>query len=66
MAIEDMMEQTSTKRSRWYLVPANNKPFARLAVFSILTDRLGEGVSLEPRPLDPKPAKAASRLLDVK
>ena len=66
VAIEDMMERTSTKRSRWYLVPANNKPYGRLAVFSILTDRCGEGVPLEPRPLDPELAKAASRLLDVK
>ena len=62
VAIEDMMEQTSTKRSRWYLVPANNKPFARLAVFRIVTERLSAGVSLEPRPLDPKTAKAASHL----
>jgi AMP-polyphosphate phosphotransferase len=62
-AIEDMMEQTSAKCSRWYLVPANNKPFARLAAFSILTDRLGEGVPLQPRPLDPKTARAASRLV---
>ena len=63
VAIEDMMEQTSAKGARWFLVPANNKPFARLAAFSILTDRLGEGVSLEPRPLDPKTAKAASGLV---
>jgi len=63
VAIEDMMGQTSTKRARWYLVPANNKPYARLAAFSILADRLGEGVPPEPRPLDPKTAKAASELL---
>lgn len=62
-AIEDMMEQTSVKHSRWHLVPANNKPFARIAAFRILTDRLGDSVALEPRPLDPKTAKAASRLL---
>jgi AMP-polyphosphate phosphotransferase len=61
-AIEDMMEQTSVRDSRWHLVAANHKPFARLAVFRILADRLGEGVPLEPRPLDPKTAKAASRL----
>jgi len=66
VAIEDMMEQTSTKRARWYLVPANNKPYGRLAAFSILTDRLGQGVPLEPRPLDRKLAKAASRLLRVR
>lgn len=63
-AIEDMMEETSAKHSRWYLVPANNKPFARIAAFTILAKRLGEGVELEPPPLDPQVATAASRLLD--
>jgi hypothetical protein len=43
-------------------VPANNKPFGRLAVFRIVTKRLSASVSLEPRPLDPKTAKAASHL----
>jgi AMP-polyphosphate phosphotransferase len=64
-AIEDMMEQTSRKRSRWHLVPANNKPFARLAAFKILANRLGKSVPLEPRPLDPKTARAASRLFGL-
>ena len=59
-----MMGQTSTKRCRWYLVPANNKPYARLAAFRILSDRLGKGVDLEPRPLDHKIAKAAARLFN--
>jgi len=63
-AIEEMMGETSTKQSPWYLVPANNKPYGRLAVFSILVDRLGQGVALHPRPLDPKVAKAAARLID--
>ena len=64
-AIEEMMEETSTKQSRWYLVPTNNKPYGRLAVFSILTDRLGQGVPLEPRPLDPKVAKEAERFFGL-
>ncbi|HKD67314.1 MAG TPA: hypothetical protein VKB84_10775 [Candidatus Binataceae bacterium] len=64
-AIEDMMEETSAKRSRWHLVPANNKPFARLAAFKILTDRLGDGIVLEPRALDPQTAEAASALFDL-
>jgi polyphosphate kinase 2 (PPK2 family) len=63
VAIEEMIWRTSTKRSCWYLVPANNKPFARLAALSILADRLGKGVPLEPRPLDSKTAMAASRVL---
>jgi polyphosphate kinase 2 (PPK2 family) len=62
-AIEDMMEQTSAKYSRWHLIPANNKPFARIAAFSILTERLGKGVHLKPRPLDSRTSRAASRLL---
>ena len=39
-AIEDMMEETATKLAPWYLIPANNKPFSRIAAFRILVDRL--------------------------
>ena len=64
-AIEDMMEQTSTAEAPWHLIPANNKPFGRIAAFRILADRLGKDVALEPRAIDPsllKEAKAALRL----
>jgi polyphosphate kinase 2 (PPK2 family) len=61
-AIEDMMEKTSTGHAPWYLIPANHKNFGRLAVFSILARRLGDGVDLEPKPLDPKTAEAAEQL----
>ena len=47
-AIEDMMEMTSTKQASWYLVPANNKPFGRLAAFRITADRLSHDIVLEP------------------
>jgi hypothetical protein len=50
------------QRARWHLVPANNKPFARLAALSILADQLGKGISLGPRALDAKTATAASLL----
>jgi polyphosphate kinase 2 (PPK2 family) len=63
VAIEDMIARTSTKRSRWHLVPANSKHFARFAALGIVADHLGRGVALEPRPLDVKTATAASRLL---
>jgi AMP-polyphosphate phosphotransferase len=62
-AIEDMMEKTSTDHAPWYLVPANNKNYSRLAVFNILIDRLGHGVDLSPKPLDLKLAEAAEELL---
>ena len=64
-AIEDMVEATSTKRAPWYVVPANNKPFARLAAFRIIADRLSSGVQLEPPPLDPRVAEAAADLLGI-
>lgn len=65
VAIEDMMERTSSKRAPWHLVPTNNKPYGRLASFRILIDRLGKGVSLAPRPLDPKIAESADKLFDL-
>ena len=65
-AIEDMMEKTSVKRARWHLVPANNKPFGRLAAFRIIADQLSQGVDLEPRPLDPMVAEAAEQLLGIR
>ncbi len=60
-----MMAETSTPIAPWYVVPANNKKYARLAALKILIDQLGRGVPLEPRPIDPAVAKEASRLFDV-
>ncbi|HEX3400640.1 MAG TPA: polyphosphate kinase [Acetobacteraceae bacterium] len=64
-AIEEMVEKTSTKRAPWHLVPANNKPFGRLAALRIIADRLSKGVTLEPRALDPQVAEAAEQLLGI-
>jgi polyphosphate kinase 2 (PPK2 family) len=65
-AIEDMVEKTSTRRAPWHLVPANNKPFGRLAAFRVIADRLSKGVDLDPRPLDPAVADAAAQLLGIR
>jgi AMP-polyphosphate phosphotransferase len=62
-AIEDMMEETSTKHAPWYLIPANNKPYGRIAALRVLVDRLGKNVPLEPRPIDPGILKQAKRAL---
>ncbi len=64
-AIEDMMEETSTKYAPWHLIPADNKPYGRIAAFRILKDRLGKGVSLEPRPIDPSLIEEAKQVLGV-
>jgi len=65
VAIEDMMEKTSPKPAPWYLVPANDKPYGRIVVFTILIEILGGGLSLKPRPLDPKVAEMAKQLFDL-
>jgi polyphosphate kinase 2 (PPK2 family) len=64
-AIEDMMEETSSKPAPWHLIPANDKPYGRIAAFRILADRLGEDVSLDPRPIDPDLLAEAKRALDL-
>ena len=65
VAIEDMMEKTSHRWARWYLIPANDKPYGRLATFTILIEVLGGGLQLRPRPLDPKVAEMAKQLFDL-
>ena len=65
-AIEDMVEKTSTRRAPWHVVPANNKPYGRLAALRVIVDRLSKGVPLEPRPLDPAVADAAAQLLGIR
>ena len=64
-ASEDMMGRTSPKWAPWYLIPANDKLYGRLATFTILIEVLGKGLSLKPRPLDPKVAEMAKQLFDL-
>jgi AMP-polyphosphate phosphotransferase len=64
VAIEDMLERTSPKRAPWYLIPANDKPYGRIAAFTILVDILGKELSLKAKPLDPKIVEIAKRLFD--
>jgi polyphosphate kinase 2 (PPK2 family) len=65
-AIEDMMGKTSTHRSPWHLIPANDKPYGRIAALRIIADRLSKDVPLEPRPLDPKVAEVSARMLGIR
>ena len=52
IAIEDMVERTSTEAAPWHIIPSNDKPFSRLAAFGIIADRLGQGIDTTPRELD--------------
>jgi PPK2 family polyphosphate:nucleotide phosphotransferase len=41
-AYEDMIRNTSREEARWYVVPADHKPFARLVVANALVEALEE------------------------
>jgi PPK2 family polyphosphate:nucleotide phosphotransferase len=48
-AYEDAMEQTSTKRAPWFVIPANHKWFRDLAISQIIADTMDEmGLKLPP------------------
>jgi len=64
-AIEDMMGETATKYAPWHLIPANNKPYGRIAALGILVDRLSKDVSLQARPIDPELLEEAKRVLKL-
>jgi PPK2 family polyphosphate:nucleotide phosphotransferase len=41
-AYEDMIRETSTKHAPWYVIPADDKRFARVMVSEIILDRMAE------------------------
>jgi len=41
-AYEEMIKETATKKSPWYVVPADNKPFCRIVVASAIINALAE------------------------
>jgi hypothetical protein len=45
-AYEEMIVNTSTEKSPWYVVPADNKPYARLLVASAVIHAL-DSMNLE-------------------
>jgi hypothetical protein len=41
-AYEEMLNETSTSYSPWYVVPANNKWYTRAVVADVITKRISE------------------------
>ena len=67
-AYEDVISETSTADAPWYVVPADNKWFTRLAIAQIITDAL-EDLDLRVPPLthrDHRDLREARRRLRVK
>ena len=45
-AYEDMIKNTSTEKSPWYVVPADSKPYARIVIASAILNAL-DSIGLE-------------------
>jgi polyphosphate kinase 2 (PPK2 family) len=45
LAVNDMIEKTSTSQAPWTLIPANSKPYARLQVVETLCQRLEDAIA---------------------
>jgi polyphosphate kinase 2 (PPK2 family) len=61
-AFEEMLENTSTDWAPWFVVPADNKWFARLAISEVVSAVL-EGLDLRMPVVDDKQKK---RLMDIR
>jgi PPK2 family polyphosphate:nucleotide phosphotransferase len=61
-AYEDALSQTSTQQAPWYVIPADNKWFARTAIANIIVQTL-EGLDLKYPDL---PAEEKAKLTDAK
>jgi polyphosphate kinase 2 (PPK2 family) len=65
-ALDDMFALTSTAAAPWYVVPAEYKWFARVALAKTVVKALGKGIALGPPALDPAVAEAAAQIMDHK
>jgi AMP-polyphosphate phosphotransferase len=66
LAIEDMLDKTSTKAAPWTVITANSKKVARLDALSTIVRQLSQGIDLSAPPLDPDFLKIAQTALGVK
>ena len=65
VAIEDMLEETSTKFCTVVPDPSQRQAVRPNSAFRILAERLGRGVTLTPRPMNPQLFKEAKRILGL-
>ncbi len=65
-ALDDMFALTSTAAAAWYVVPADYKWFARVALAKTVVKALGKGIALGPPALDPAVVEAAEQIMSRK
>jgi polyphosphate kinase 2 (PPK2 family) len=64
-AIDDMFQETSTKRSPWLAIPANDKKYGRITAIDEIVKRLAKGVDLSPPTLDDSVLEAAQEHIEL-
>jgi polyphosphate kinase 2 (PPK2 family) len=62
-AAEDMLARTNTKCAPWEVIPADDKPAARLCALRLIAERLSVGVDLGSPPIDAKLVRIARRAI---
>jgi hypothetical protein len=62
-ALDDMFAQTSTAVAPWYVVPAEYKWYARIAVATTAVKIIAKGITVRPPALDPEVIRAAKEIL---
>ena len=62
-ALDDMFALTSTEAAPWYVVPAEYKWFARIAVAKTVIKALSKGITLGPPALDSDVVRAVAETL---
>jgi len=65
LAIEDMLQQTSTQAAPWHVIPANNKWNLRVTILKQLCEALSHNIDLSPPPLDTELIHAAQKHLGL-
>lgn len=57
-AVNEMVIRTSTEYAPWYLIPGDDKPFARIEVLKTVCERIREALE-DDTPINPSPCKSA-------
>ncbi|MGF1609314.1 MAG: polyphosphate kinase 2 family protein [Kiloniellales bacterium] len=63
VAIDEMLERTSTTYAPWHAIPANDKKYARVEAIRTIVDSLSDGLDLVLPRLDPTVERAMHALL---
>lgn len=63
IAFEDMINNTSTEHAPWYIIPADNKWFSRIAIGKIIHKTMKEMDLKYPKPEKPELLEEARKLL---